>query len=222
MPPLLYCDDDVLAVDKPEGMATIPERPPTGASLVETMAARLAMRLYIVHRLDKAVSGVLLLAKHAAAHRCLNDQFCDRKVEKTYLALVHGPVASDRGEIDLPLRQFGSGRMGVDRAGGKPSLSRFEVIRRATEATLVAVRPLTGRRHQIRVHLYAIGHPIIGDPRYGDLAAQRRFPRLMLHAGEIAFELPSGRPVRISAPPPPSFARLIQAFCPGGRGQGGL
>jgi len=213
-PPTLYCDDDVLAVAKPEGMATIPERHPAGDSLVEQLATRLASRLYVVHRLDKDVSGVVVLAKHADAHRCLNDQFAARKVSKTYLALTHGRVPPDEGEIDFPLRQFGSGRMGVDRQGGKPSLSRFAVVRRCDAFSLLTVDLITGRRHQIRVHLYAMGHPIVGDRRYGDIAVQRQFPRLLLHARQIAFLLPSGRRVCIVAPPPPSFERLVRHLCP--------
>ncbi len=208
-----------MAVAKPEGVATIPERRPTGESLVATLADRLGLRLFVVHRLDKAASGVVVLAKNAESHRCLNDQFAARKVDKEYLALVHGRVAGDAGEIDLPLRQFGSGRMGVDRQRGKPSLSRYRVLRRCAGATLLSVPLITGRRHQIRVHLYATGHPIIGDLRYGDIGRQRTFSRLMLHAYRIAFKLPSGRSCEIMAPPPASFMRLFGQLCPG---EGGL
>jgi RluA family pseudouridine synthase len=211
----LYSDADVLAVSKAEGMATIPERRPTGQSLVEQLGLRLGGRWFVVHRLDKATSGVVVLAKNAEAHRCLNDQFAARRVDKAYLALVHDQVAADTGEIDLPLRQFGSGRMGVDRRRGKPSVSRFRVLRRCPHATLLAVSLLTGRRHQIRVHLYALGHPIIGDERYGDIGRQRAFPRLMLHACRIGFRLPSGVPCSVWAPPPASFTRLLQQLCPG-------
>ncbi|MEE4607925.1 MAG: RluA family pseudouridine synthase [Desulfobacteraceae bacterium] len=213
--PPLYSDADVLAVSKPEGMATIPERRPTGGSLVESLGHGLGMRLFVVHRLDKAASGVVVLAKNAAAHRCLNDQFAARQVDKTYLVLVHGRVAEDAGEIDLPLRQFGSGRMGVDRRRGKPSLSRFRVLWRCDAATLLSVALITGRRHQIRVHLYAAGHPIVGDVRYGDIGRQRAFARLMLHACRIGFRLPSGGPCTIRALPPATFAKLLAQICPG-------
>lgn len=212
--PPLYSDADVLAVSKPEGIATIPERRPTGGSLVESLASGLGMRLFVVHRLDKAASGVVVLAKNAAAHRCLNDQFAARQVDKTYLVLVHGRVADDAGEIDLPLRPFGSGRMGVDGRRGKPSVSRFRVLWRCDAATLLAVALVTGRRHQIRVHLYACGHPIVGDVRYGDIARQRSFPRMMLHACRIGFRLPSGGPCTIWAPPSATFAALLAKLCP--------
>ncbi len=225
--PLLYNDADVLAVSKPEGMATITERRPNGQSLVERLGEALGGRWYVVHRLDKAASGVVVLAKNAAAHRCLNDQFAGRQVDKTYLVLVHGRVTADAGEIDLPLRQFGSGRMGVDRRRGKPSLTRFRVLWRCEAATLRAVALITGRRHQIRVHLYAAGHPIVGDLSYGDIGRQRAFARMMLHACRIGFRLPSGGPCTISAPPPATFEGLLAQLCPAVRdldidGSGGL
>jgi RluA family pseudouridine synthase len=213
--PLLYSDADVLAVSKPEGMATIPERCRTGGCLVKVLGSELGMRLFVVHRLDKAASGVVVLAKNALAHRCLNDQFAARLVDKRYLVLVHGRVDDDLGEIDLPLRAFGSGRMGVDRRRGKASLSRFRVLWRSEAATFLSVALVTGRRHQIRVHLYAAGHPIVGDPRYGDIARQRAFPRMMLHACRIGFRLPAGNPCTIWAPPPATFRELLTQLCPG-------
>lgn len=213
--PPLYSDADLLAVSKPEGMATIPERRPTGGSLVESLGNGLGMRLFVVHRLDKAASGLVVLAKNAAAHRCLNDQFAARQVGKTYLVLVHGRITEDAGEIDLPLRAFGSGRMGVDRRKGKPSLTRFGVLWRCDAATLLSVALITGRRHQIRVHLYAAGHPIVGDVRYGEIGRQRAFARLMLHACRIDFRLPGGGPCTIWAPPPASFTNLLARLCPG-------
>lgn len=214
MLPLLFANDDIVAVNKPEGMATIPERRPTGDSLLDRLTAQLGERLYVVHRLDKDASGIVLMARHAQAHRCLNDQFATREVEKAYLALVHGRPPLADGTIDLPLRPYGSGRMGVDRRRGKPSVTHYRVLDRGDHVSLLDVHPRTGRRHQIRVHLYAAGHPLVGDRRYGDIAAQRAFARLMLHARQVACRLPSGAPIRISAPPPPSFQRLIQDLLP--------
>ena len=208
MLPLLYQDEDLLAVAKPEDLATIPERRPTGDSLVERLTRQLGIRLFVVHRLDKEVSGVVLMAKHAAAHSWLNDQFSARRVEKTYLAVVYGHVAADRGTVDLPLRQFGSGRMGVDRGRGKASSTGFAVLARSGAFSFLKVSPLTGRRHQIRVHLYAMGHPIVGDRRYGDLARQRRHARIMLHAHTITCLRPDGTPVCIEAPAPASWSIL--------------
>ncbi|MCK7490048.1 MAG: pseudouridine synthase [Anaerotruncus sp.] len=125
---------------------------------------------------------------------------------KTYLALRRRrPRPSRRGRINAPIREFGSGRMGVDPRRGKPSSTEWKLAERLDGATLLRVHPATGRRHQIRVHLYHIGHPILGDPRYGDRARQERFPRLMLHALAIEFALPSGERVTVEAPAPPSF-----------------
>jgi RluA family pseudouridine synthase len=164
--------------------------------------------LYVVHRLDKDVSGVLLMAKNAATHKSLNAQFLDKQVKKTYLALTHGVIWDAHGVIDLPIREFGSGRMGADAVRGKPSTTEFQVEKRYDRYTLVKVFPVTGRRHQIRVHFYSLGHPLVGDQRYGDRAMQRLYPRLMLHARRIEVKLPSVGVLAVEAPPPDSFRSL--------------
>jgi len=204
----LFENDDVVVVDKPEALAAIPTRDGRGRSLFETLCGQRDERLYVVHRLDKDTSGVIAFARNAAAHRWLNQQFESRAVQKTYLALVHGVVAPDTGTIDKPLRQFGSGRMGVDPKRGKPSVTEFRVIERFASHSLLEAYPRTGRRHQIRVHLYDLGHPIVGDPLYGDKALQSRFPRLMLHALKLTLPSSSGRPLTVEAPVPASFQAL--------------
>ncbi|MBM3133558.1 MAG: RNA pseudouridine synthase, partial [Chloroflexi bacterium] len=103
-------------------------------------------------------------------------------------------------------------RMGVDAERGKPSITEFSVVKRVGDCTLVEARPLTGRRHQIRVHFYSIGHPIVGDSRYGDKAIQSLFPRLMLHAQEIEFRLPSGEEALVEAPVPESFRAVLESI----------
>jgi RluA family pseudouridine synthase len=208
---VLFEDADVLAVEKPEGLAAIPGGGAKGMpSLMRLLEDLRQNKFYIVHRLDKEVSGVILFAKNAPAHRHLNGQFAGRAVRKTYIALVHGSMGE--GIIDRPLREFGSGRVGVDSKRGKPCLTEFKAIRRFTDYTLVEVHPLTGRRHQIRAHFYSEGHPIVGDPLYGNREIQRRYPRLMLHARAIAFELPSGRAVTIESPLPESFHRILEGL----------
>ena len=189
---ILYQDDDCVAVMKPAGVAAIPEKAGDDACLSALLARQLGRRAYPVHRLDKDVSGVILYALTAEAHRFLNTAFEQRDVHKTYLAVVHGHVAADCGLIKRPLREFGSGRMGVDDAKGKPSETRFEVLKRNEKFSLVRLNPLTGRRHQLRVHLYSIGHPIAGDARYGDPALRNGHPRLMLTATGLSLHLPSG------------------------------
>jgi RluA family pseudouridine synthase len=213
MIPVLFEDDDCLVVDKPEGLASIPEGDQDKDSLLAQLEAERCRKLYAVHRLDKEVGGAILFAKTPDAHRFLNDQFAGRSVRKTYLALVHGIVEPTEGTIDLPLREFGSGRMGVDRRRGKPSVTTYRVIRRCEPYTLLSLHPLTGRRHQLRVHLYSIDHPIVGDRRYGDRAVQAVFPRLMLHAQAIAYQMPSGEMVDITCSPPVSFADFVDAVC---------
>jgi tRNA pseudouridine32 synthase/23S rRNA pseudouridine746 synthase len=202
-------NDDILVVNKPEGLAAIPERLRRGDSLFEILSAERDGRLYIVHRLDKETSGVIVFAKNAQAHRRLNRQFQERLVSKTYLVLVHGLVAEDSGVIEAPLRQFGSGRVAVDPERGKACLTEFHVIKRLQAHTLVEARPRTGRRHQIRVHLYHLGHPIVGDPLYGDGAQQAAYPRLMLHAQTLLLRLPSGDDITLEAPIPESFQAVL-------------
>jgi len=209
MIPVLFANDDLLAVNKPEGLASIPEGDKGRDCLLALLESGGTGRLYIVHRLDKEVSGVILFARNAAAHKHLNEQFRQRSVSKTYVALVHGVIAANSGTIDQPIREFGSGRMGVDRQRGKPCLTEFQVSERLAAYTLVQAYPLTGRRHQLRVHFYSLGHPIVGDRRYGDKAAQLAFPRLMLHAQEIAFPLPTGEKVTVQAPIPESFWEVV-------------
>lgn len=209
----LYLDDDIAVFDKPPGLASIPERNPASACLLYQVEAALGQKLFIVHRLDKEVSGLILFARHAAAHRYLNACFAGRTVAKRYLLLALGRIAGDQGRIDGAIRAYGSGRMGIDPAQGKPSLTEYRVRQRFTGSTLVQAYPHTGRRHQLRVHFYSIGHPIAGDPRYGD-AAGAAWPRLMLHAESLAFTTAAGTPLEFSAPPPPSFTAVLDGLIP--------
>lgn len=201
----LYRDDDLVAVNKPEGVAAVPEYRGDHACLPWQVSQALGGESVMpVHRLDKDVSGVILYARNAGAHRLLNQAFERREVRKTYRALVHGSPADDAATVDHPIRECGSGRMAVS-PQGKPSVTTYRVTERLPRFSLLDVHPLTGRRHQIRVHLYAIGHPIVGDARYGDPAMQRGFSRLMLHASGIALTLPSGRPLSLTVCPSASF-----------------
>lgn len=211
---LLLDDPDVVAVHKPEGMASIPEKKGDEACLQALLSTQLQTRLYAVHRLDKEASGVILFARSAPAHQCLNDQFAARAIRKTYRLLTHGVLPQDSGLIDQPLREFGSGRMGVD-PQGKPSATEFSVLRRFANTTLVEAFPLTGRRHQLRAHFYSVGHPLAGDLRYGDRTLQQHFPRLMLHALRITFHHPDGRSITVEAPEPESFTSIVQSLAAG-------
>jgi tRNA pseudouridine32 synthase/23S rRNA pseudouridine746 synthase len=197
---VLFESDEILAVDKPAGVVSAAQAGQGG--LPELVGRVYPGRLFPVHRLDKEVSGVILFAKTASAHRHLNGEFERRNVRKTYLAVCHGVIAKNRGVINAPIREFGSGRMGVDRERGKPASTEFKVVERRNGFTVVHAYPLTGRRHQIRVHLYSIGHPVVGDRKYGNGEVQKEFPRLMLRALSIEFTSPSGGRLTIEAPPP--------------------
>lgn len=211
--PVLFENDDIIAVDKPENLASIPERNREKVSLLKILSETLGRKLYTVHRLDKQVSGVILFAKTPAAHRRLNLLFEHRQVHKTYMALVHGEIAAERGVIDKPLRCFGSGRMGESVDQGKPCVTEFTVEERLTGYTRVEVRPLTGRKHQIRAHFFGIGHPIVGDTLYGDKSLQKTFPRLMLHALSIRFLLaPVGQEVAVASEIPTSFSEVLRSI----------
>jgi tRNA pseudouridine32 synthase/23S rRNA pseudouridine746 synthase len=196
---------DWVAVDKPVGIAAIPEKAGDTECLQARLERELGARIWVVHRLDKEVSGVILYALNAVAHRSLNMAFEQRRVSKIYLAVAHGIVAEDSGEIDLPLREFGSGRIGVDKEKGKPCLTRWRVRERRADSTLLEMEPHTGRRHQLRAHAYAMGHPLIGDSRYGDKAAQAKFSRLLLHAWRIDFPDMNGERVVIECAPSEDF-----------------
>jgi RluA family pseudouridine synthase len=205
MLPILFEDGDMIAIEKPAGIASIPERDRAKETILSLLENQLKRKLFIVHRLDKEVSGVMLFAKNAGMHKYLNEAFFNGNVHKTYRALVHGIVIEEKGEIDRPIRQFGSGRMGVDEKRGKPSRTKYEVIKRFDEYTLINACPVTGRQHQIRVHLYHIGHPVAGDMLYGDKNHQKNYPRLMLHAERIEFTLKNGKNIIVESKAPEEF-----------------
>lgn len=203
--PIVYEDAHLLVLDKPIGLSSIPERDLSVPSAQRVVEAARGERLFVVHRLDKEVSGLLVFARDEATHRTLSMAFEQHRVHKTYVALAHG-VIEQGGVIDKPIAQFGSGRMGVHEKKGKPSRTEFSVVERYRAHTLVHAHPITGRRHQLRVHFYAIGHALVGDPRYGDPAEQSKWPRLMLHALRIELE---GRV--IECPPPASFTEVLES-----------
>jgi tRNA pseudouridine32 synthase/23S rRNA pseudouridine746 synthase len=213
---ILFENDDIIAVDKPAGLACIAERDREKDNLHAQLSAMYPHKIFIVHRLDKEASGVVIFAKNAAAHRCLCRQFAEHTVEKTYIALVHGSITNDNGKIDNPLRQFGSGRVAVDMERGKPSVTEYKVFERFRDFTLVHAYPITGRRHQLRVHFYSMGHAIAGDPLYGQRETSDESPPaikcLMLHAEKIKFILPFGEQIIIKSPLPESFTQVLEAL----------
>jgi len=206
---ILFEDDNVIAVNKPEGIASITENDTTIDSLHSLLEKKSLQKLFVVHRLDKEVSGVILFAKNSVTHKYINDQFADRKVKKFYTAVVQGVIKENDGVIKKPIREFGSGRMGIDDRKGKPSETKFYVVDRFRDYSLLELNPSTGRRHQLRVHLYSIGHPIVGDVRYGEKTIQEKYSRIMLHAKRLEFQLPDGKTLSVEAPIPPSFTEIL-------------
>jgi RluA family pseudouridine synthase len=199
-------------VNKLPGYAVIPGRNISDdIVLVNLIENQLKYKVLVVHRIDLETSGIVIFAKNPNAHRHLNIQFERREVKKRYLALVQGVVDRDT-TINFPIRQFGSGRMGVD-PQGKLSSTEVRVIEKFPGATLLDVLPLTGRRHQIRVHCYASGHPIMGDPMYGKDRPVGGVPRLMLHAHQIKIADPvTGKERLFVAKPDEEWDEVIQSF----------
>lgn len=207
-PPLavLHQDDALIVVDKPAGLLSVPGR---GPDLQDCIAHRAQARwpdALIVHRLDMATSGLMVLARGAQVHRQLSIAFAERHVAKRYVALAHGHLADDAGTMDWPLicdwpnrpRQI------VNLREGKPSLTRYRVLQRQSDGiTRVALEPVTGRSHQLRVHMQALGHPLLGDELYAPPAVQALAPRLLLHAEHLALVHPrTGLPVQFDSPAP--------------------
>jgi RluA family pseudouridine synthase len=199
---ILHEDERLIAVDKPAGRLVIPGRGADEKTLRIEVEEHLGSKAFVVHRLDREASGLVLFAKDAATHRKLCAAFETRKIHKRYRAIVLGRVVKN-GVVDSPIRTFGSGRMGVG-GTGKPSRTLYRVLDPLSDSTLLEATPETGRRHQIRVHLYSIGHPILGDLIYGDPRPVGGAPRLMLHAFDLRFEL-DGRRYELRCEPPTNF-----------------
>jgi tRNA pseudouridine32 synthase / 23S rRNA pseudouridine746 synthase len=205
---VVYEDSHLIVVDKPSGQAVIPGRGLGDAEpLVDQVTKYLKKKALVVHRIDRETSGLVVFAKDAETHRALNLLWEGREVQKTYLALVKGEVTAKEGVIDHPLRAFGSGRMGVDRKG-RSSRTRYRVQETYPGATLLEVEPETGRRHQIRVHLFHLGHPVMGDPLYGSERPVGGAPRLMLHAHRLVIPVPD-KALHLTAQLPDDFQNVL-------------
>ena len=193
---LVYADDSLIVVNKPAGLLAVPGR---GTDKADCMSLRVQQHFtnaLVVHRLDQATSGLMLMARGLVMQRNLNLMFETRKVDKTYVAIAHGLVALDEGCIDLPLAADWPARpkQKVDITAGKTALTRYKVLARDVQnrSTRLELAPITGRTHQLRVHLCAIGHPIVGDALYGRTTASAHTTanRLLLHAQHLALVHP--------------------------------
>ena len=225
---VVHDDGDVVVVDKPAGLVVHPGSGHERATLVHGLLHRYpeiagvgtAGRPGIVHRLDKGTSGLLVVARTSRAYDSLVAQLAGRSAERRYVALSWGTVEADAGMIDAPL---GRGEQDPTRIAvshrGKPARTRYAVSRRFSTpapATLLECRLETGRTHQIRVHLAAIGHPVVGDDRYGgDRPAVLAVARPFLHAAHLAFDHPAtGERLTFTSPLPADLERTLQHFEP--------
>lgn len=210
---VVFEDERVLALCKPAGVSSIPGRGDIGEPLSVAAARRAGGKVFVVHRLDLEASGLILFAKDAAAHKLLCAQFEARSVSKLYLALVLGALPGG-GLIDSPLKEFGSGRVAAS-PQGKPCRTRWRCRSSFAGSTLIEASPLTGRRHQLRAHFYGLGHPILGDTRYGRPRPVGRAPRLMLHALALSLQGPCG-PLSLRAEAPGDFIAVLERQGPTG------
>ncbi|WP_374475854.1 RluA family pseudouridine synthase [Zoogloea sp.] len=207
LPPILYADDALLIVEKPPGLLSVPGRGPGHADCLLSRVHALFPDARIVHRLDMATSGLMVLARGAEMERRLSIAFQKRQVGKCYLAVVAGWLTPDQGEIHLPLITDWPNRprQKVDPAAGKASFTEYTVAAHCPEdgTSRVTLIPHTGRSHQLRVHMQAIGHPILGDELYADPANRYAAPRLLLHAIRLSLEHPvSGQRLSFDSPAP--------------------
>jgi len=186
--PIVFADDQMLIIDKPSGLLSVPGKGKDKADCVASRAVSLYHDALIVHRLDMATSGLMVLGRGASAQAKLSEQFAMRKTAKTYVAQVWGEMASDEGEVDLPLITDWPNRpkQMVCFERGKPALTRYRVLARGKGVSRVELSPITGRSHQLRVHMLALGHPILGDTLYAHEAALQAADRLQLHAQDLS------------------------------------
>ncbi len=199
---LIYRDESIIVVNKPAGLLSVPGR---GANKMDSLTTRIQKEFpdaLSVHRLDMSTSGLIVLARGKEMHRRISAMFRERRVEKRYIAMVAGQMAAT-GEVDLPIGSDWENRprQKVDFVIGKPSLTQYRLLAHDTEtdASSVELKPVTGRTHQLRVHMAAIGHPIAGDALYGGSTSGR----LMLHACSLVFAHPlSGKMLTTVCEPP--------------------
>ena len=185
-------DDDILVLNKPSGLLSVPGKAKEHADCLQFRAQRVFPTATVVHRLDMATSGLMVMALNKPAHRHISKQFELRETAKTYQAIVFGQVLQDAGEINLPLICDWPNRpkQMVDHERGKKALTHWRVLERNTNSTRVELKPVTGRSHQLRVHMLSMQHPIIGDRLYAHEQALAMANRLNLHAMFLSFRHP--------------------------------
>jgi len=194
---IVFQDEDIVVLNKSSGLLSVPGRLPEHQDCLQNRVQRVLPTATIVHRLDMATSGIIIMALNKPAHVFISRQFEQRKTKKSYIARVFGHVKEHEGSVDLPLRCDWPNRpkQKVDHENGKQSLTHYQVlsyneINSENESTLVELTPVTGRSHQLRVHMLALGHPILGDRLYAHEQALTVSPRLQLHARNLSLTHP--------------------------------
>lgn len=198
---ILYEDDQIIVADKPAGLLSVPGKLAGREDCLITRLQAARWDALLVHRLDCDTSGVMIFARNKRAQGFLGQEFEQRRAQKTYIARVAGQMSGDAGRVDLPLCADWPNRprQMVSHEHGRPAVTDWQVIGREATETRVRLTPLTGRSHQLRVHMLALGHPILGDPIYATGPA-RDLPRLMLHAETLSLHHPAtGQRVSFSA-----------------------
>lgn len=229
VPEIIFEDGNIVIVNKPSGLLTIPDRYDTDEPNLTAILNEKYGKIYTVHRLDKDTSGIMVFAKDAASHRDLSIKFQEQQVQKIYHAVVKGVFPQDEMEIDIPILPDPSRKgLSIPSARGKESLSVVKVLTRFTSSTLVEVDLVTGRHHQLRVHMAAVGYPLLvdaaygGDPAFLVSSVKRKFnlkkhtderpviSRLSMHAYSLTFLHPAtGEPVGVVADYPKDFRAML-------------
>lgn len=227
---ILYETNELVVLNKPSGLLSIPERYDASQPSLAEYLKRKYPGIFVVHRLDKLTSGVIMFAKNAEAHRYFSMAFENREIHKEYTGIVLGRMTEESGTIDAPIgeNKYRRGEMMVSKKG-KPAITHFEVIESFSMFSVVRFKPVTGRTHQIRVHAQYIHHPLAADPLYGngkpvflssfkksfhlgrdDEEERPLLKRLALHASAISFKNEKGEDVIVEAPLPKDMKALIQ------------
>ena len=202
---IIYQDDDLVVLNKNSGLLTVPGRLPEHQDCLQNRVNRVLPSATIVHRLDMATSGLLLMALNKAAHVDISRQFEKRLTQKKYLARIYGQLKQPSGEINLPLICDWPNRpkQMVDHQRGKKACTQYQLLKQAEDHALIELTPITGRSHQLRVHMLALGHPILGDRLYAHDQALAMASRLQLHALTLSFQHPvSKQTLHFTAPCP--------------------
>jgi len=221
---VLFENDDLLIINKPSGISTLEDRHDNVNLL--GLTRKKYPHIQTCHRLDKDTSGALIFAKNPESYRAISIQFEHRKVEKVYHTVVCGKSNFSNTEVNMPIVIRTSGLVYLDKLEGKPSTTYFTTLTNFSQWSLVECKPVTGRKHQIRIHLKYVQHPIVGDAEYGgtdiflvdikrkysvsDGEAKPIISRVALHARSISFTLPDGNPLTVEAPYPKDFSVLLK------------